>query len=315
MRVVIIGLIFVAVILAGGTAYLLRDYLSSQQAEIAAMKPKAPTVKVLVAAADMPVGTVVNANNTEWLEWPEGRVPEGFLAREGDADPLAEISKEKHLARRSFSKGEPIVMARLYKTDAPGFLRGTLSPGMRAIAVRTSAEVGAAGFILPGDRIDLVLTHGMFVEALKGGADPRGTVGIKHASETIMEDLRVLAIDQRTNEFEGGAALGKTILLEATPKQVETINTAKSMGTLSLSLRSAEDGAARTDVHYTTDVEVSPMLSIISGLTEAGGGGTATPEQTSAPMPVYTPPAYTPPSKSAPREITVYRGGQPGAAQ
>lgn len=311
MRVVIIGLIFVAVILAGGTAYLLRDYLSTQQAEIAAQKPVAPTVKVLVAAADMPVGTVVNENNTEWIEWPEGNVPEGFLARQGDADPLAEIGKEKHLARRGFTKGEPITMERLYKTDNPGFLRGTLAPGMRAVAVRSSAEVGASGFILPGDRVDLLLTHNMIKEAMKtqgGGGD---VIALQHTSETIIEDLRVLAVDQRTNEFEGGAAVAKTILLEVTAKQAEIISAAKAMGALSLSLRAAEEGdAPRMGASFTTDVDLSPMLSAVTG----GGSGSM-----SAPAPSYAPdpspmPVYSAPARPS-KQITIYRGGQPGVAQ
>lgn len=310
MRVVIIGLVFVAIILAGGTAYLLRDYLSTQQAEIAAQKPKAPTVKVLVAASDMPLGTAVNENNTEWLDWPEGRVPEGFLARIGDTDPLAEISKEKHLARRGFTKGEPITMERLYKTDNPGFLRGSLEPGMRAVAVRTSAEVGASGFILPGDRVDLLLTHNMIKEAMKtqdGGGD---LVALQHTSETIIENIRVLAVDQRTNEFEGGAAVAKTILLEVTAKQAEIISAARAMGALSLSLRAAEEGDPRTGTHYTTDVDLSPMLSAITG---GGSGGmdfgAQAPTSAAAPMPAYSAPARSN------KKITVYRGGQPGAAQ
>lgn len=305
MRAVIIALVFVAIMLAGGTAYLLRGYLSAQKAEIAAQKPVAPTVKVLVAASDMPIGTVVNDKNTNWVEWPEGRVPEGFLARTADANPLAEITKEKHLARRGFTKGEPITLERLYKSDSPGFLRGTLDPGMRAIAVRTSAEVGASGFILPGDRVDLVLTHDMVQEALTAQGTPQNVNALTHTSETIIEDLRVLAVDQKTNEFEGGAAVSKTILLEVTAKQAEMVNTAKVMGSLSLSLRSAEPGEPRTGAYYTTDVEVSPILSAISGGQDKKG------QSTTAPAPVYRAPV----AQKTTKEITVYRGVQPGAAQ
>ena len=312
MRVVIIGLVFVAIMLAGGTAYLLRDYLSTQQAEIAAQKPVAPTVKVLVAASDLPVGTVVNENNTEWLEWPEGRVPEGFLERTADANPLDVIRKDKHLARRGFTKGEPITMDRLYKSDSPGFLRGTLEPGMRAVAVRSSAEMGASGFILPGDRVDMLLTHDMIQAAAKT-QDTKNIVGFQHTSETILENLRVLAVDQRTNEFEGGAAIAKTILLEVTAKQAEVINTAKAMGSLSMSLRAAEPGDPRTGTHFTTDVEVSPMLSAISGA-YGSDAPQAAPTPAAAPQPRAPKPVYRAPAPTQ-RDITVYRGGQPGAAQ
>lgn len=314
MRVVIIGLVFFAVILAGGTAYLLRDYLSTQQAEIAAQKPVAPTVEVLVAASDMPVGTAVNENNTEWIDWPEGQVPDGFLAREDGAEPLADISKDKHLARRGFTKGEPITMERLYKSDDPGFLRGALEPGMRAVAVRSSAEVGAGGFILPGDRVDMLLTHTMALNLMESNPDTADVVrGLGNASETILEDLRVLAVDQKTNEFEGGAAVAKTILLEVTPKQAEMINAAKAMGTLSLTLRAAEAGEERVGARFTTEVEVSPILSTMLG----GGEPAPSKPAPAAAVPTYTPPTYTPPARPArsKKDITVYRGGQPGAAQ
>lgn len=306
MRVVIIGLVIFAVILAGGTAYLLRDYLSAQQAELAAAKPKAPTVNVLIAASDMPVGTVVNANNTEWIEWPKGEVPEGFMVKADGADPLAEISKEKHLARRGFTKGEPITMARLYKSDDPGFLRGALEPGMRAVAVRTSAEIAAGGFILPGDRVDIVLTHEL--RAVQEQAKTSDKVTVMGVSETILEDIRVLAVDQKTNQFEGGAAVGKTILLEVTSKQAEIINTAKSMGTVNLILRSAEEGEKRVGAHFTTDIEVSPMMSAIAG---AKNGASAPANAASAPRPTYTPRPAPAPAKAP---IKIYRGGQPGAA-
>jgi pilus assembly protein CpaB len=311
MRVVIIGLVFVAVILAGGTAYLLRDYISAQQAEIAAQKPKAPTVKVLTAAVDMPIGTVVNDNNTAWIDWPEGNVPEGFLAQVGGVNPLTEIGKEKHVARRGFTKGEPITMDRLYKADTPGFLRGSLEPGMRAVAVRTSVEVGASGFILPGDRVDLLLTHDMVGEITKAQGGDGNMDVLQHTSETILEDLRVLAVDQKTNEFEAGAAIAKTILLEVTAKQAEIINTAKAMGSLSLSLRAAEEGDPRSGMHYTTDIEVSPMLTTLTGGGgDSGKGGEKRDIQPTSPAPA---PVYSAPK--APKEITIYRGSQTGTAQ
>lgn len=310
MRVVIIGLVFVAIILAGGTAYLLRDYLSTQQAEIASQKPVAATVEVMVASSDMPVGTVINANNVDWIDWPEDNVPSGFLARIGDNDPLEPIAEEKHLARRGFIKGEPITMERLYKSDDPGFLRGSLAPGMRAVAIRTSAEVGASGFILPNDRVDVLLTHKMAQEAIKRQGGSSDVPALQHTSETIIEDIRVLAVDQKTNEFEGGAAVAKTILLEVSAKQAEIVNAAIAMGTVSLALRSAEKGIARKDPRFTTDVQVSSVLKVISGAFDDQPAPAPASSNAAAATPVYTPPAR--PKKKV---ITVYRGGQAGAAQ
>ncbi|MFC1673169.1 Flp pilus assembly protein CpaB [Pseudomonadota bacterium] len=321
MRVVIIGLIFAAVILAGGTAYLLRDYLSAQQAEIASQAPKAPTSSVMVAATDMPAGTVLNSNNIEWVPWPEDKVPDDYLEKTPDVDPLQDIEKDRHVVRRAMLKGEPVTMAKLYKSDSPGFLPGTLAPGMRAIAVRTSAVSAAAGFIMPGDRVDIMLSHTMVQNAMDQAGDTAGSniVAFQFTSETIFKDLRVLAIDQRTNEFEGAAVVGKTVLLEVTPKQAEQINTAKSMGNLSLILRSAETGEPEYGRGFSTDIEVSPMLSRFDALLSGGDGGfvgvknqpAAVPTPSAAPMPRSTPaPRYQPPAK----EIKIYRGGQDGSA-
>jgi len=314
MRVVIIGLIFAAVMLAGGTAYLLRDYLSAQQAEIAAMAPKAPTLKVLVTAADMPLGTVVNTNNAVWVDWPEDGIQDGYLVKTDAADPLAQFEKEKFVTRRAFVKGEPITMARLYKASDPGFLRGALKPGMRAFAVRSSPETASAGFILPGDRVDIMLSHGMMSTVIQSkGLDPSVTagLGLQHTTETIMKDLRVLAVDQQVSEFEGGAMLGKTVLLEVTPKQAELLSAAKAMGAITLVLRSAETGEPDYGRSFSTDVEVSPMLSNFSKFLEGNAPKSSTPQAAVKAAPVYTPPRRM--KKSS--KITVYRGTTGTAAQ
>jgi pilus assembly protein CpaB len=335
MRVVIIGLIFTAVILAGGTAYMLRSYLSSQEAEFASKIPKAPTSSVMVAAVDMPTGTPLNAKNIEWQPWPEDAIQDGFLVKTHDNDPLTMITKDKHVSRHAFTKGEPIIMSKLYKSDDPGFLRGSLTPGMRAVAVKSNAETSASGFILPGDRVDIMLTHSMVRRAMERQASSDGSsiMALEHTSETIMENLRVLAVDQKVSEFEGGAVVAKNVLLEVTPKQAEKLNTAKSMGKLSLILRSAEEGTPRDGPLYTTDVEVSPILSAIGGVSYEGGAysnGDLPPldDPERSDDDIYTPtkrvaktPAASPPSQqtgftskapSSKRQITIYRG--PGAA-
>ena len=344
MRVVIIGLIFAAVILAGGTAYLLRSYLTSQEAEFASMIPKTPTTSVMVAAADMPTGTVINAKNIEWQPWPEEAIQEGFLVQTKDSNPLGEITKDKHLTRHSFTKGEPIIMTKLYKSADPGFLRGALKPGMRAVAVKSSAETSASGFVLPGDRVDMLLTHSMIRRAMDqqvSDEEPKNILAFEHTSETILEDLRVLAVDQKVNEFEGGAVLAKTVLLEVTPKQAEIINAAKNMGKLSLSLRSAEEGEPRKGRPFTTDIEVSPILSSFDALVSTDGGGgfrgfggdiaptdalnedildrpigndplNAAPAPILQKKPVAAPTISRPkaaPARKAKQKITVYRGG------
>lgn len=262
MRIVVIGLVFAAVILAGGTAYLLNNYLSSQEAEFASRVPKAPTSSVLVAKTDLPAGTVINDSNTEWTPWPEDAVQKIYIVRTKGKDPLGKLMKETHFTRRAVSKGDPITMEKLFKSDTTSFMRGTLSPGMRAVPVKANPDIASGGFILPGDRVDLMLTHSLLRKAVtQTGMASDEFTALEFTSETIMENIRVLAIDQKVNEFEGGAVVGKTVLLEVTPKQAEIINTAKKMGTLHLVLRSAADPGTDTTQSFTTDVEVSPLLS------------------------------------------------------
>jgi len=330
MRVVIIGLVFAAIILAGGTAYLLNTYLSSQEAEIASKAPKTPTTQVLVAKADLPNGTVINDSNTQWLAWPEEALQEAYLVKTRDSNPMTAITKDKHVTRRAISKGDPITMVKLYKADDPGFMRGSLRPGMRAIAVKASAASASGGFILPGDHVDIMLTHNLLRRAMeRTGSTSDEFIALEYTSETIMENLRVLAIDQNVSEFQGGAVLGKTVLLEVTPKQAEKLNTAKVMGTLYLVLRSAETGAIANKTSFTTDVEVSPLLSSFKSFMSGtdprtapqlgasddeiadGGGEDAVVIEAPTPAPVVTSsPSYTPaPQASAPkRDITIYRG-------
>lgn len=329
MRVVIIALVFAAVILAGGTAYLLKSYLSSQEAEIASMAPKAPTTKVLVAKSDVSAGTVINPGNTEWRDWPEDALEGDYLVKTRDADPLTSITKDKHVTRRALLKGDPITMAKLYKPDNAGFMRGSLRPGMRAIAVKSTVDSASGGFILPGDQVDVILTHNLLRRAMeRTGETSEKFVALEYTSETILQDIQVLAVDQNVDELQTGAVISKTILLEVTPKQAEIVNTAKVMGTIYLALRSAEPGDVKAGTHFTTDVEVSPMLSnlksFLSGSGTPGGMDDMSP---GAPSVSFPPPAPKPiaaarpkappaPKKKAPqRDITIYRGdGTPPAS-
>ena len=135
---------------------------------------------------------------------------------------------EGSVARRGVKKGEPISVSELVKSNEGGFMSAVLEPGKRAISVAVDATSGNAGFIFPGDHVDLILTHQMNV----------GGRGVERASETFIEDARVLAVDQMLDNPENVAVLAKTVTLEVTPKQAQEINVAKDLGKISLSLRS-----------------------------------------------------------------------------
>ncbi len=175
------------------------------------------------------------------------------------------------IVRRAISAGEPIVAGKIFKRDSPGFLAGSLAAGKRAATIAVDATSGISGFVFPGDYVDILLTHDNVRDAFKN--DVKTLIDdetaappfiVRFVSEVILKNLRVLAIDQKVDDFETQAQLAKHITLEVTIKQAERLATAKSMGKLSLVLRSLEPDSDESDEPlFTTDVEVSPLLSNI----------------------------------------------------
>lgn len=228
-------LLLVALAAGIGAALLMQR---PKQAPAPAAQIQAPTVPVLVAAADIPIGNTLAAADMRWLDWPLASVPAGVVRK--DETPEAETELAGQVARYALLAAEPIRREKLIKTDGTGFLSAVLPSGMRAVAITTDSRGAntAGGFILPNDRVDVVAT-------MKGeGAGGRGEV---YVSETILRNLRVLAIGQNIQERNGEkVVVGETATLEVDPAQVETLIQAQKAGSLSLALRSLKDagGAA-----------------------------------------------------------------------
>ena len=223
-------LALVALSLAGGTALFARHWLDTQRAVAVAVVPlkqEAPAKEVLVAAKPLPAGSFVKPDQLRWQPWPEDGVADSYAVK-GKADMKAYVGS---VVRHDVAPGEPITSARLVKPGDRGFLAAVLMPGMRAVSVTVTAETGISGLVFPGDRVDLILAQG-FRSANSESAPMR------RASETVLTDLRVLAIDQRTAEGDAKPTIGKTVTLEVTPKQAELVAVAMELGKLSLSLRS-----------------------------------------------------------------------------
>ena len=198
---------------------------------------QAPTVPVLVAATDIPVGNTVTANDLRWLDWPLASVPAGIIRK--DEAPEAEKEIIGQVARYATLGAEPIRREKLIKTDGTGFLSAVLPAGMRAIAISTDSRGAntAGGFILPNDRVDVISsTRG------ESGGGQEGYV-----SEVILRNIRVLAIGQNVQERNGEkVVIGETATLEIEPGQVEGLVQAQKKGTLSLALRSLKDAGETT---------------------------------------------------------------------
>lgn len=228
-----------ALVVAAVTAVMAKTLFtgsSAPQAEAASAVPVGP--EVLVATRPLAPGTILEEGSFRFQPWPKELVDNAYYVK-GSADPAKLIGT---VVRYAITAGQPVTQGALVKPGDRGFLAAALGPGMRAVTVSVSAQSGVAGFVFPGDRVDLVLTQ----EVTGGGDGPP-----LKASETIVRNLRVLATDQRTtSEGEDGKTdvrTFQTVTMEATPKIAEKIAVAQSIGQLSLSLRSLADNNAELE--------------------------------------------------------------------
>jgi pilus assembly protein CpaB len=191
------------------------------------------TVDVLVAKSDIGLGQTVTPEDMLWQTWPAATASNTFIRRSQRPDAATQIAGS--IARSPFVAGEPIREPKLVKGNGSGFMAAILPAGMRAISTEISPETGAGGFILPNDRVDVILSKREKNVGSSGGPDIIN-------SEVILPNVRVLAIDQAPKEKDGqNAVVGKTVTLELRPEQAETLARARQTGTLALALRSIAD--------------------------------------------------------------------------
>ena len=236
-----VALLIGALVIAVVTAVMAKNMFTGAGAEQASAAPVVPMgPKVLVARKALPVGTIIDAESLAFQAWPKELVQNAYYT---EGSPDADMAKLLGtVVRNPITAGQPLTHGALVGPKDRGFLAAALSPGMRAVTVPVSATSGVAGFVFPGDRIDMVLTQ----DVVGGGDGPPLKV-----SETIVRNLRVLATDQRIDsKNEEGKTEVKTfttVTFEATPRIAEKIAVAQSMGTLSLALRSIADNASELE--------------------------------------------------------------------
>ncbi|WP_448190630.1 Flp pilus assembly protein CpaB [Azospirillum sp. sgz301742] len=221
-------LLVLALGIAGLTVQLTRMLVGQPAPAPTAAAPAAPkALRVLVAAGDVPAGTLVQPSHLRWRAWPE----EDGVAKTYMVEGQRTVEEfNGAVMRQGMRAGEPVVEGRLVKPGDRGFLAAVLTPGNRAVTVAINGVSGIAGFIFPGDRVDLILT-----QLIKEGPQQERE---RRASETVLSDVRVLALDQRLNDQKGEAKPAQLATLEVTPRQAEAVSLAVEMGRLSLSLRS-----------------------------------------------------------------------------
>jgi pilus assembly protein CpaB len=235
-----IALLVGALLIAGITAFMAKNMFAGASAPqvvaaaIPQQQPQGP--EILVATRALPVGTIIAADSFRYQPWPKDMIENVYYLK-GQADPA---SLAGTVVRNPVTAGQPLTQGALVKPGERGFLAAALAPGMRAVTVPVSTINSVAGFVFPGDRVDLMLTQSV-----------EGEGPALRASETFARNLRVLATDQRTDSLN---AEGKVevrnfsmVTLEATPKIAEKLVVAQTVGTLSLSLRSLADNAGELE--------------------------------------------------------------------
>ena len=234
-RIVVLGI----AVVAGGLAALLAGRQPKVEAPPQVAAPKLDTTEILVAKNDIGLGQSVTGADMHWQAWPAAAAGPYFIRKSDKPGAVEEFVGS--IARSPMVAGEPIREAKLIKANGSGFMAAILPSGMRAVSTEISPETGAGGFILPNDHVDVILSRRDRAAEKVAGHD-------SFVSETILTNIRVLAIDQTIQEKDGQkVVVGKTATLELAQPQAETLALARQMGTLSLALRSIADGSKKTE--------------------------------------------------------------------
>src|ERR1700744_3635156 len=228
-RIIVLGI----ALSAGGVAAWLASGSNDSNPAPAEPVAQLPTEDVLVAKSDIGLGQIVKPEDMVWQTWPSATASNSFIKKTERPDAQTQIAGS--IARDPVIAGEPIREQKLVKGTGSGFMAAILPSGARAVSTEVSPETGAGGFILPNDRVDVILSR-----REKHPENP--AVPELIISEVILSNIRVLAIDQAPKEKDGQTNLvGKTAPLELQPGQAETLARARQMGILTLALRSIVD--------------------------------------------------------------------------
>jgi len=259
-RLVVLG---VAVAAGGIAAYLAAGRKPPPPPPPVAAAPPLETVEVLVAKSDLSRGQVIQNQDIGWQTWPKDAANANFIRKAERPDAIKDFVGA--IVRVAMVAGDPIREPYVVNAKGSGFMAAILPKGMRAVAVDISPVSSAGGFILPDDRVDVVLTR----------RDKSGASGDeKVTSDTILRNVRVLAVDQAIDEKgDTKVALGKTATLELTQAQAETLEQSHQIGTVSLTLRSILDSASSSPQGDDDDNRRDRSINTIRfGVSAAGTG-------------------------------------------
>lgn len=263
MKARFIILLAINVLLVLGVLLFTQSWMSSRTDNTQAAKNVAPppeTVEVLIATDDMPPGTLVKPTHVSWTSWPKENLAASFISKNKDTPPEKVTEHENSVVggvvRFGLAKGQPVVLGGIVKPGDRGFLAAILNPNKRAISISVTASSGGAGLIIPGDRVDVLLIHTVKLK------DDAGNDIERKASETLIADARLIALDQKVAGDPSDPEVGRTATLEVSPSEAEILALGEEMGKLALSLRSIQSTDA--DQHGRTatwDYNASMVLS------------------------------------------------------
>ena len=260
-RLVVLGV----AVAAGGIA----AFLAASNKEAAPPPPppqvQLETVDVLVAKSDLTRGQLIQAADIGWQSWPAAAANAGFIKK--SEQPDAQEKFVGAIVRVGMLSGDPIRGPYVVMAKGSGFMAAVLPAGMRAAAIDISPETSAGGFILPDDRVDVVLTR-------RDKAAEKQTGVEKFTSDTILRNIRVLAIDQTIEDKAGvRTVLGKTATLELTEPQAEVLNLSHQIGSISLTLRSIRDSETSAEgVGDTSKDDRGAISTVRFGVSTLGTG-------------------------------------------
>jgi len=263
MKAARLAVLAVAVAAGGIAAYLASG---GKQPEAPPPPPAAAleTVEVLVAKTDLSRGQVIAAPDVGWQTWPAAAANANFIKKSERPNAINDFVGA--IVRVALVAGDPVRGPNIVLAKGSGFMAAVLPEGMRGVSIEISPESGAGGFILPDDHVDVVLTR-------RDKAAEKATGVEKYVSDTVLRNVRVLAIDQNIEEKVGTkTVLGKTATLELTEQQAETLALSHQLGTLSLTLRSILDSQAGSAEGGEDKNQRGPINTVRFGVSTLGTG-------------------------------------------
>jgi pilus assembly protein CpaB len=303
-----IGIIGGALVVAAGAFMWMRTQAgASQPVAAAATAIAAPSdTQVLVAKKDLMVGERITAESVGWQDWPQsGAANVAFFVQTKTPDAIK--SFENGIVRQEMVSGEPVTAKKIVAVGAAtSSMAALLTPGMRATSVVITPDSSVAGFVLPNDRVDIVLTRELQVQA-------NGQTRAQTVSATILENVRVLAIDQSVSQVKDQKSIsGSTATVELTATDAEKLRLADKLGDISLMLRGYADAGGPTLARVDSPAMAQPLPEAPRGAVSSAARGPETPTPATAiPASSFTPrPPTATQSAEATPTVKVYRGGQ-----